>query len=112
MTRHDDDQVSLRHMLDHASEARDLLKGRRRAALDNDRVLTLAVVRLLEVVGEAANRVSLETKRGNPSVPWLRIVGLRNRLIHAYDAVDNDVLWQIVKRDVPELIAALDKLAS
>ena len=109
MTRHDD-QVSLLHMLDHAREARNLMKGRRRAALDNDRVLTLAVVRLLEVVGEAANRVSPETKRRNPSVPWPQIVGLRNRLIHAYDAVDTDVLWQIVKRDVPGLIVVLDKL--
>ncbi len=108
MSRHDD-AVSLRQMLDHAREARDLLKGRRRAALDNDRVLTLAVVRLLEVVGEAANRVSPETKRHNTSVLWPQTVGLRNRLIHAYDAVDNDVLRQIVKRDVPELIAALDK---
>ncbi len=110
MSQHDD-AVTLRHMLDFATEARDLLDGKSRPALDDDRVLSLAVVRLLELIGEAANRVSPHTKQRNPAIPWRQIVGLRNRLIHAYDTVDYDVLWLIVKHDVPALISALERAA-
>ncbi len=105
-----DDAVSLRHMLDHAREARDLVKGKRRSSLESDRLLALAVVRLLEVTGEAANRVSQETRTRNPSIPWSQIISLRNRLIHAYDTVDSDVVWQIVKRDIPVLITELERI--
>jgi uncharacterized protein with HEPN domain len=99
-----DDAVTLHQMLDHAKEARDLLKGKRRSVLDRDRVLSLAVIRLLEVLGEAANRASPETRTRHPAIQWRQIIGLRNRLIHAYDSVDTDVLWLIVKKDLPKLI--------
>jgi uncharacterized protein with HEPN domain len=103
-----DDLVRLRHMLDHAREAADLVRGRRRADLDSDRVLSLALVRLLEVIGEAANRVSEETRRQHPGIAWPQIVSLRNRLIHGYDSVDLDILWQILQEDVPRLISELE----
>ena len=108
MTAHDD-RVSLRHMFDHAQEARDLVLGRTRDVLDRDRTVALALTRLLEIVGEAAARVSLPMRSRFPSIPWTRVVGLRNRLIHAYDDVDHDVLWQIVNEDLGTLIAALDQ---
>ena len=75
-------------MLDHAQEAITLTRGKARADLDSDRVLNLALVRLLEVVGEAAGRVSEEERARYPEIPWPQIVGLRNRLIHGCDAVD------------------------
>lgn len=106
MTRHDDG-VRLRHMLDHAAEATSLARGKTRRDLGEDRMLELSLVRLLEVVGEAAARVSDETREQFSGIPWKSIVGLRNRLIHGYDAVDLDVLWDIVQRDLPPLIRQL-----
>ena len=77
------------------------------ADLDSDRLLALAVVRLLEIIGEAAGRVPGEEQLRRPGVPWLSIVGLRNRLIHGYDDIDHDIVWQIVTTDLPQLVFEL-----
>ena len=105
-----DDDIRLRHMLDHAREAIALMQGKTRSDLDDDRVLSLALVRLLEIVGEAAGRVPAEERSLYPEIPWLQIVGLRNRLIHGYDAIDMDILWQIVVCDLPDLVADLETI--
>ena len=84
--------VPLLHMLDHTREAMALAQGRARVDLDSDRILELALVRLLEVVGEAANRVPRGVRARHLEIPWSQIAALRNRLIHAYDAVDLDLL--------------------
>ncbi len=85
-----------------------MAKGRKRADLDSDRQFNLALVRLLEIVGEAANRVPADQRAHIPEIPWPEIVGLRNRLIHGYDEVDFDILWQIVAHDLPRLIEILE----
>jgi uncharacterized protein with HEPN domain len=95
-------------MLDYSREAATLVAGKTRRDLDADRKLNLALVRLLEIVGEAANRATSEERLLCPSIPWGQIVALRNRLIHGYDAVDFDVLWGIVSVDLPNLIATLE----
>jgi len=102
--------IRLRHMLDYSREAVALLAGRTRGDLDADRQLNLALVRLLEIVGEAASRTTDEERLQCPSIPWSQIVGLRNRLIHGYDSVDFDVLWGIVSGDLPKLIVELERL--
>ena len=102
--------VRLSHMLDHAREAIVLSEGRSRSDLDSDRLLNLALVRLLEVVGEAANRVPVEERDQHPEIPSPQIISLRNRLIHGYDAVDNDILWQIIVRDLPPLVESLEAI--
>jgi uncharacterized protein with HEPN domain len=107
-----DDRVSLADMLNHAREAVDLLGTASREELARDRVRQLALVRLLEIVGEAANRVSAETQRRHGSIPWAAIVGMRNRLIHAYDIVDLDVIWNTITVDLPPLIAVLDEIVA
>lgn len=76
------DEVSMRQMLDHAKEANELAKGRNREDLDTDRMFHLAITRLLEIVGEAAGRVSQATRDQHPQIVWPQIVSLRNRLIH------------------------------
>ena len=86
-----------------------MARGRTRADLDSDRQFNLALVRLLEIVGEAANRVPEQDRARLPQVPWPQIVSLRNRLIHGYDEVDFDILWQIVNQDLPALIHPLEK---
>jgi uncharacterized protein with HEPN domain len=97
-------------MLNHSREAVTLVQGKRRADLDSERILNLALVRLIEIVGEAANRVSAETRSGHPEIPWQEIMSMRNRLIHGYDAVDMDILWQTLQQDLPPLITALERI--
>ena len=69
-----------------------------------------AVLKVLEIIGEAASRISDDTRTAHPDVPWPDIVGLRNRIVHAYFEVDLGVVWNIVKNDVPELISALERI--
>lgn len=107
---HSKDPVRLRHMLDHAREAVEMAELKTRADLDKDRKLNLALVRLLEIIGEAAGRVSPEEQARYPEIPWPEIVSLRNRLIHGYDAVDFNILWSIVSVDLPLLIRNLEKI--
>ena len=102
--------ISLRHMLDHALEAVAMAKGKKRADLDKDRQLNLALVRLLEIIGEAASRVPKEERDRYANISWPEIISLRNRLIHGYDTVDFDILWQIVSQDLPGLIESLRKV--
>src|ERR1700676_2753944 len=109
MSRHES-AVRLRHMLEHAREAHAMISGKSRSELDNDRKLNLSLVRLLEIVGEAASRTTKEDREKHPEIPWPAIVGLRNRLIHGYDLVDFDVLWQVLNDDLPPLISQLEKI--
>ena len=109
MTDHDD-KVRLRHMLDHAQEAISMVGERQRQDLGQDRMLELALVRLIEIIGEAAARISLESRTDHPSIPWPEIIGMRNRLIHGYDDVDLDVLWDTIEVDLPPLVRALQQI--
>jgi len=109
MTMHDE-RITLRQILDHAREATELVQGKDEKLLDDDRVLFLAVTRLLSIVGEAATRLSQQKRAELPQIAWRKIIGLRNILNHAYDLVDNPTLWNILQNDVPQLVAELDKL--
>lgn len=107
-----DDQISLRHMLDHARRAREMARGRERSDLASDDMFQLAFTRLVEIIGEAASRVSTPTREKHPEIPWADIVGMRNRLIHGYDVVDINLLWDTVEIDLPPLIAALENIVA
>ncbi len=85
-----------------------LAHHRSRADLDSDRLFNLGMTRLLEIIGEAAARVSQATRDRHPQIPWSAIAGMRNRLIHGYDDVDFDILWDVVQRDLPALIVELE----
>jgi uncharacterized protein with HEPN domain len=97
-------------MLDFAEEAVNLCSGRSREDLDNDRLFNLALVRLMEITGEAANRVPFSFQAKHPEIAWSQIINLRNRLIHGYDQVDFNILWLIVKNDIPVLVTQLKTL--
>ena len=84
----DDPQIRLRHMLDYSREAVALLRDHKRADLDSERTLGLAILRCVEIVGEAASRVPADTQQRYPNIPWPQIIGMRNRLVHGYDIVD------------------------
>lgn len=111
MTQHDE-LVYLRHILDAAREAREIISGMTRKDLDEDRLRQLALTRLLEVIGEAASRVPPESRQKMPSLPWGPMIGIRNRIIHAYDTVDYDRIWDTVKTDLLALIPMVEEVLS
>ena len=105
-----DDEIRLLHMLDAAREAVGFAQGRTRGDLDNDRQLVLALVKDVEIVGEAATQVTEPTRQDLPEIPWERIVGMRNRLVHAYFDVNLDIVWKTVQGDLPDLISLLERV--
>ena len=109
MTQHDD-IVRLHHMLETAREAVAMIEGKERSELRRERMLELSLIRLIEVVGEAAARVTHGGQTKYPSIPWHQIVGMRNRLIHGYDQIDLHILWDTIEDDLPPLITELEKI--
>jgi uncharacterized protein with HEPN domain len=98
------DADRLYHVLEAATEAVDIAASKKREDLDRDRILALALVKLVEVVGEAARYVALEIRERNPSIPWQLMSGMRDRLVHDYDRINLDVLWDTITLDFPPLI--------
>ena len=98
-----DDRTTLQQMLDHVDEAIALAEGRSRSEFDSNRMLFFAMLKLVEIVGEAATRLSETMRASHPEIPWREIIGTRNRLIHGYDSVDSNILWDIVTADFPSL---------
>jgi uncharacterized protein with HEPN domain len=105
-----DDPTRLRHMLSAAREACEMAATETRSSLDSDRKLSLALVRLIEIVGEAAAYVSKDKQSQLLEIPWKNVIGMRNRMIHAYFDVDLDVVWQTINEDLPTLIDALERI--
>jgi uncharacterized protein with HEPN domain len=105
-----DDSTRLHHMLDAATEAVNFVKGKSREDLESDRLLSLGLVRLLEIVCEAATKVSKEKQSELPNIYWKEITGMRNRIAHAYFGVDLDVVWQTIVEDFPLLINQLEEI--
>ena len=101
----DDDRIA--HMIAACDQAATFVAGRTRDDLDEDRMLQLALVKLVEIVGEAAKAVSDDTRRRYPEVPWSAAARTRDRLTHHYFEVDLDRLWTTVTESVPALRAAL-----
>jgi len=107
-----DDFVRLRHMLDAAQEAITFVQGETRTDLDGDRKLVLALVKDIEIIGEAAYQISQSTREQLPEIPWDDIIGMRHRLVHAYFDINLDILWRTVQDDLPPLLEILRKLHS
>lgn len=100
---HRDDSITLQEMIDHTIEAIDLAAGMQRGDLDSQRVTYLALLQLCQIVGEAATRLDAATRDAHPEIPWGQIIAFRNRLIHGYDTIDRNILWQILTTDFPDL---------
>lgn len=97
-------------MLEAVEDAAGFIAGRRRAELDSDRMLLYALIRCIEIIGEAARQLSDEAREVAPDIPWRAIAGMRNRLIHAYFDVDADLVWATVVDELPDLAARLRSL--
>ena len=104
------DLVRLRHILDAAREAVNYSKNRTRRDVDENRLLNLSLVRLLEIIGEAAKGISPSLRTDHPEIAWDKMAGMRDRLIHGYFDVSLDVVWRTVTEDLPPLISQLERL--
>lgn len=105
-----DDETRLKHMRDAAQEAIDMCEGTERETLEQDRKLELALVKLVEIVCEAAYKVSEQRRNQLSSIEFPVIVGMRHRLVHGYFDVDLDILWQTIQEDLPVLVSQLNSL--
>ncbi|MBL0159171.1 MAG: DUF86 domain-containing protein [Bryobacterales bacterium] len=103
-----EDRIRFLHMRDATAEAVAMAAGRSRDQLLADRMFCLALTRCLEIIGEAASRLTGETRAEHPSLPYVEMITMRNRLIHAYFDIDLDILWTTVSLDLPPLLASLE----
>lgn len=104
-----DDMVLMRHMLDAAQKATSFAAGRSRKDLDQDDMLAFALMKAVEIIGEAASKISASSKERFIEIPWPAIIGMRHRLIHAYDEISHDILWQTVTSNLPPFIQVLER---
>jgi len=105
-----EDRIRVLHMLDAIKEALAFTIDKSREDLGNNRMLTLAIIKELEITGEAASKLTPEFKAGQPRIPWTDIVGMRNRLTHGYFDIDLDRVWDTVLDDLKPLCEELEKL--
>lgn len=107
-----EDGVRIKHILDAAREAISFAQGHTLDSLEADRMRLLAIIRLVEIIGEAATAVSLETQAASPEIPWRTMAATRNRLIHAYFNVDIKIVLETTQLDLPPLVISLEALMS
>lgn len=102
-----EDTTRMRHMLESALDAASFVQNKTRRSLDTNKMLSLAIVRCIEIIGEAAAKISKECCDAHPHIPWKDIINMRNKLIHAYFDVNPNTVWSAVTEDLPPLIFEL-----
>ena len=91
-------------MLSYSQEIIDITLNENHSSFLNNRVKRLAVERLIEIIGEAANHISKEVIDQNSDIPWSKIIGLRNKIVHDYGEILTDRIWLIATKSIPELL--------
>ena len=104
------EHVYIQHMIDNSNKAISFVKEISREDFDNDEKLRLALTHLLQIIGEAARRVSPEFRENHPQIPWKEIVGMRSKVVHDYLNVDEDMIWSTIKYDLAPLVLELEKI--
>src|SRR5437899_288322 len=102
------DGAYIADILEAAKLIQDYLRGIDRSTFDNDILRQDGVIRRFQIIGEAARRLSAKFKSSQPQVPWTQITAMRNAVIHQYDDVDLDQVWNTVQNDLPILIYELE----
>ncbi len=105
-----DDRIRLKHILDESHAAIKFVKDLSFDSFLKDSKTVHAVIRAIEVIGEAAAKISTECKKQYPNIPWSDIVGMHNHLIHVYFDVDYETIWKTIKTDIPPLIKMIRPL--
>jgi uncharacterized protein with HEPN domain len=105
-----DDRVTAAQMLDAVRRIRAIVRGQTRDAFEADEVRQLALLHLIQVLGEAASRTTAAFRDAHPELPWAQMVAMRNRIVHGYDDVDPDIVWRVSTEDVEPVLAALERM--
>lgn len=109
MTVHND-LSRLQHIRDASNEALQFIVNQTKDDLEDNRMLALSLVKELEIIGEAANNISKECQNRYPNIPWSDMIGMRNRLVHAYFGIDYDIVWQTVTESLPSLLKEIQSI--
>ncbi len=104
------DQELLRHILEEATFIRHYTNGKTKQEVVNDPLLCRALIRSLEIIGEATKRLDATFKTEHARIQWKKIAGTRDRLVHDYLGVDYDIVWDIIRNKIPELQQYILKL--
>jgi uncharacterized protein with HEPN domain len=107
-----DDLVYVGHMPDMARKAPDKAQGISRCQYDADENLRIALAHIIQVIGEAARKVSQEYRDAHPGISWKAIVGMRHKVVHDYLNIDEDIVWQTASQELPVLVSQLERLLS
>jgi uncharacterized protein with HEPN domain len=102
----------LRDMLNAAKLAQDFVTGVDWKTFELDLMRQSAVAHQFEIIGEAARRISPDTQASIPTIPWSKVIGMRNRLIHEYDDLDLEIIWDTIQLALPELISVLEAITT
>jgi uncharacterized protein with HEPN domain len=105
-----DDAVYVEHMLETARNAVGKVERKSRADFDADENLRLALAHLIQILGEAASRVSSAFRETHPEIPWSEVIGMRHKIVHDYLGLDYDIVWEVVTRDLPILAGKLERI--
>ncbi len=100
----------LRHITDEISFVLKVTEGKTKGTVIDDPVLSRAVVRSLEIIGEASNKLDADFKSDHPEIEWRKIINTRHKLIHDYFGVDYDIVWDIVSNKLPELLDFMEQI--
>jgi uncharacterized protein with HEPN domain len=104
------DTLYLVHMVEQARKIQARVANLTRDQFDQSETHQLVLVHQVQIIGEAASRVSPETRETIPAIPWRQIVGMRNRIVHDYLEINYDVVWSVAIQSVPELLSVLEPL--
>lgn len=106
----DNDRIRIQHIIDAAREALSFVRDIDQENFSKNRMMILSVIKEIEIIGEAASKLSDETKLKYLDIPWKDIVGMRNRLIHGYFDVDVKLVWNTTKINLPPLVSSLEAI--
>ena len=104
------DRVFIAQMVEAAEAALEFTEGRSKESVASDRLVGFAVVRAIQLVGQAARGVSEKVQAAHPEIPWRQMIGMRNVVVHDYADVDLGLVWKTVREDLPGLIRRLNAI--